>query len=176
MVDTRQAVRVKRPGGARGGPVVADTIGEERSPSWPRAPHWKCGIPCKAVSRVRIPLAPHSSYSIRDLPSGYAAPRRTCRAIRAESRSKDVAGFRCVGPAISAAARFSTLSENALVSRVNRRIPMRTVRFCRSTLVDCGARGVGRSSSVHRSTSGSDGLRGRRGSVSAIEIASDSDS
>jgi hypothetical protein len=31
---------------------------------------WKCGIPGKPVSRVRIPLAPDCSYSIRDLASG----------------------------------------------------------------------------------------------------------
>jgi hypothetical protein len=45
-------------GGVEGIGQVADTIAEERSPSWPRAPHWKCGIPRQAVSRVRIPLAP----------------------------------------------------------------------------------------------------------------------
>ena len=46
MLDTRQGARVKRPGGdLMGLPEVADTIAEERSPSWSRAPHWKCGIP-----------------------------------------------------------------------------------------------------------------------------------
>jgi hypothetical protein len=46
MVDTRQVARVKPPGVAGlGWRVGADTIGEERSPSWSRAPHWKCGIP-----------------------------------------------------------------------------------------------------------------------------------
>src|SRR5450631_4580121 len=71
MVDTRESPRVKPPAGAtRGFPRVTDTIGEERSPSWPRAPHWKCGIPRQAVSRVRIPLAPDFHYSIRDFASG----------------------------------------------------------------------------------------------------------
>jgi hypothetical protein len=43
-----------QPGAAR----RAGTIRPERSPSWSRAPHWKCGIRGQLVSRVRIPLAP----------------------------------------------------------------------------------------------------------------------
>ena len=43
------------PPGFSGAPVQSSA---ERSPSWSRAPHWKCGIRGQLVSRVRIPLAP----------------------------------------------------------------------------------------------------------------------
>ena len=45
MVDTRPGLSAKpwTGCGSRERPAVADTIAEERSPSWPRAPHWKCG-------------------------------------------------------------------------------------------------------------------------------------
>jgi hypothetical protein len=53
---------------------------------------WKCGIPRQAVSRVRIPLAPRFSYSIRDFASGCD---RNAAAVPGHWRGGDPCG--CAG-------------------------------------------------------------------------------
>src|ERR1039458_1232790 len=54
----RGTIRLPREARGPWARAALGTIAQERSPSWSRAPHWKCGIRGQLVSRVRIPLAP----------------------------------------------------------------------------------------------------------------------
>ena len=72
-------------------PMVG-TIPSERSPSWSRAPHWKCGIRGQLVSRVRIPLAPPKSFLRPGPPEGRAEAARRAGTARCWSPRVGAAG------------------------------------------------------------------------------------